>query len=452
MKTVLERPVTKRFLVYGALGLFLALITGPDGSQAKPWSGFKQSWFSGHGIGWLIFALAIAAVVQVLQPRKESISSTFSSTRATITEQAQKPVAKLLLLAVFAFIVLAVPPLFLSNFWLTVLVDQIGIYVLLAMGLNVVVGFAGLLDLGFIAFYAFGAYTTAYFTGKLHDQDLHFLVPPIVLNPFFIFPIAALVAMTAGFLLGAPTLRLRGDYLAIVTLGFGEIVRITAINTDKFGGPNGAFGLPDLSVNLGFFHYDWDSQLSYYYLIVAVVGIVYLLLQRLEDSRIGRAWTAIREDEVAAEASGIPTLKLKLMAFAIGASTSGFAGVIFASRVGSFTPDNFALINSLLVLVMVIFGGMGSIKGVMVGAAILGWLPNFLRDPHFGLPAIKPTDRYIYFGALLIIMMIFRPQGLIPSKRRAREIAMEENPETAIEAVVATSKTDLVLDDEGGAK
>jgi len=291
-------------------------------------------------------------------------------------------------------------------------VDQVGIFGLLAVGLNVVVGFAGLLDLGYIAFFAIGAYSTAYWTGKL---PVH---PPVTLNPFLVMPLAVLTAMVAGVILGAPTLRLRGDYLAIVTLGFGEIVRITAVNSDSItNGPQGAFGIPHFSA-LG---YHWKlASLPYYYLLVVVVGTVVFLFRRLEHSRVGRFWAAIREDEVAAASCGVPTLRFKLLAFAIGASTSGFAGVIYASKVGFVNPDNFPLLLSILVLTMVIFGGMGNIYGVMLGAAVLGWLPNLLRD------YVPPTDRFIYFGVLLIIMMIFRPQGLLPSKRRAREIQLSE--------------------------
>jgi branched-chain amino acid transport system permease protein len=284
--------------------------------------------------------------------------------------------------------------------------------VLLAVGLNVVVGLAGLLDLGYIAFFAICAYSTAYWTEKL---PVH---PPVTLNPFLVMPIAVLAAVLAGVVLGAPTLRLRGDYLAIVTLGFGEIVRITAVNSDKItNGPQGAFGIPHFSA----FGYHWElDSLPYYYLLVGVLVVIVFLFQRLDDSRVGRAWAAIREDEVAAAASGVATLRFKLLAFAIGASTSGFAGVIYASKVGFVNPDNFPLLLSILVLTMVIFGGMGNIYGVILGAAVLGWLPNLLRD------YVPATDRFIYFGALLIVMMIFRPQGLIPSRRRAREIALSE--------------------------
>jgi len=171
--------------------------------------------------------------------------------------------------------------------------------------------------------------------------------------------------------------------------------------------------------------------MPYWYLLLGIIVIVFVLFRQLENSRVGRAWTAIREDEVAAAATGIPTLKYKLMAFAIGASTSGLAGVIFASQVGSFAPDNFRLINSLLVLVYVIFGGMGSLPGAVAGASILIWLPEALRD-H-----VDPQDRFVYFGALLVVMMIFRPQGVFPSRRRAREIGLAEAGSGGADAMAA---------------
>jgi branched-chain amino acid transport system permease protein len=312
-------------------------------------------------------------------------------------------------------------PQTLSPFWQRVLVDQIGIYVLLALGLNIVVGLAGLLDLGYIAFFAIGSYTTAYFTGKLP------VTPPFTLNPFEVVPIAILATLLAGVLLGGPTLRLRGDYLAIVTLGFGEIVHILAVNGDSFfgtnvtNGPRGAVGIPHPSVHAFGINYDWTlASLPYYYLLLVLVIALLIAFNRLENSRVGRAWTAIREDEVAAAASGVPTVKYKLMAFAIGASTSGFAGVLYASKVGFISPDNFLLLFSILVVVMVIFGGMGSLPGVVLGAAVLQWLPQVLRGK------VPPQDRFIYFGALLIVMMIFRPQGLLPSRRRSRELKLSE--------------------------
>jgi branched-chain amino acid transport system permease protein len=236
-----------------------------------------------------------------------------------------------------------------------------------------------------------------------------------------VFPIAVVAAMLAGVILGTPTLRLRGDYLAIVTLGFGEIIRIVALNmTSVTGGAQGVT-MPNFSINALGIHYQWSlEQLPYYYLLLGIVIVVLFALNLLEHSRVGRAWVAIREDEVAAEASGINALKYKVMAFAIGASTAGFAGVFFAGKNNFFDPPVFNVNNSILVLVLVIFGGMGSIPGVVVGAAILQILQQALRD------YIPQQDLYIYVGALLILMMVFRPQGILPSRRRSRELGLAE--------------------------
>jgi len=406
-----RRDEVRRAVSLVALMVTLAVITGPSGTQTAPYSGLRGSLFASHAIPFYVLAVVLAlvalfggrwtaaAVAPVRQLRERG--------RGVVIPRYVKLIALVLLAVLLLYY-----PTTLTPFWQTVLVDQMGIYVLLAVGLNVVVGFAGLLDLGYIAFFAIGAYTTAYFTDKL---PVH---PPFVLNPFFIFPIAVGAALLAGVILGGPTLRLRGDYLAIVTLGFGEIVRITAVNSDSLtNGPQGAFGIPHFAA----FGYKWTlDSLPYYYLLLGVVAAIVFFFSRLNNSRVGRAWAAIREDEVAAAATGIPTLKFKLMAFAIGASTSGFAGVIYASKVGFINPDNFPLLLSILVLTMVIFGGMGSIPGVILGAAVLGWLPNYLRD------YVPAQDRFIYFGALLIVMMIFRPQGLLPSKRRSRELRLSE--------------------------
>jgi branched-chain amino acid transport system permease protein len=291
--------------------------------------------------------------------------------------------------------------------------------VLLAIGLNVVVGFAGLLDLGYIAFFAIGAYTTAYFTGALPVD------PPITLNPFFVIPLATLTAMAAGLVLGAPTLRLRGDYLAIVTLGFGELIQILAVNLDSItNSSRGAFGIPSFNVHTAGINYDFGlGNLPYYYLTLGFIVLVLILFTLLENSRVGRAWTAIREDEVAAQACGIPTVRYKLMAFTIGASTSGFAGVMGASKVGFISPSDFSFFLSILVLVIVIFGGMGSLWGSVVGAVVIQGLTSLMKK-HSNW--IDPADLFIYFGAILVIMMIFRPQGLIPSRRRARELSLAE--------------------------
>ena len=404
------------------LGLLAAVITGPSGTGDHPSRGLRGALLAGRVVPYLLVGLALGALLVVsdrglLKARIPKVSP-IARTQALLN-RSQK-VRWSVLAAAALFVILY--PLTLAPFWQGVLVRSIAIYTLLALGLNVVVGLAGLLDLGYIAFFAIGAYTTAYLTDKL---PVH---PPFVLNPFLVLPFAVLAAALAGVLLGGPTLRLRGDYLAIVTLGFGEIIRILAVNGDNFAGtnvtngPRGSVGIPHPSIHLFGFNYEWGlKQLPYYYLLLVVIVLVVLAFKNLEESRIGRAWTAIREDEVAAAATGVPTVKFKLLAFSIGASTSGFAGVFYATDVGFIAPDNFLFIGSILVLTMVIFGGMGSISGVIIGAAVLQWLPNYLRD------LVPAEDRFIYFGALLVVMMIFRPQGVVPSRRRAREFQLAES-------------------------
>ncbi|WP_239312527.1 branched-chain amino acid ABC transporter permease, partial [Frankia sp. Cj3] len=318
-------------------------------------------------------------------------------------------------------------PLGLSTAAAQSLVTDVGIYALLALGLNVVVGYAGLLDLGYIAFFAIGAYTTAYCTSRT-AMPWH---SPVILNPFVVVPIAVVAAMVAGVALGGPTLRLRGDYLAIVTLGFGEIIQLLANNLDGVtGGSRGVFGVPPLSLDVGKFHYAWGlAPLPYYYLLLAIITAVIVVFGRLERSRVGRAWAAIREDEFAAEISGVATVRMKLLAFSIGASVSGFAGVLFATK-QFFNPQTFSLQASILVLTIVIFGGMGSRFGVVLGAVVLQGLAFFLRD------VVPPTDRYIYFGMIVVIMMIFRPQGLLPPRRRERVgVALPDSDDAGVPGV-----------------
>jgi branched-chain amino acid transport system permease protein len=310
-------------------------------------------------------------------------------------------------------------PKFLSPFWQEAIFQQIGIFCFLAIGPNIVVGFAGLLDLGYVAFYAIGAYVNAYFSGALPIQ------PPFHLDPFFSIPVAILVAMTAGVLLGLPTLRLRGDYLAIVTLGFGEIVYVLANNLQNLtGGAGGSGIIGNFSINVPLVHLSLNGQalgqdLDFYYLLLAFMIPILILFTSLNNSKVGRSWAAIREDEVAAASLGINGLKYKVMAFAIGASTSGVAGVLSSVKQGILFPSNFALQVSITVLVLVIFGGMGSITGVLIGSAVIGWLLQFLLFHSF--IDYQDADKYMYIGAMLILTMIFRPQGIWPAKRRARE-------------------------------
>jgi ABC-type branched-subunit amino acid transport system permease subunit len=300
--------------------------------------------------------------------------------------------------------------------WQNVLVGQIGVYVLLAIGLNVVVGWAGLLDLGYIAFYEVGSYTTAYMTGQLPVKPPHWL--HMFHSPLWSIPFAIVACLIAGVLLGAPTLRLRGDYLAIVTLGFGEIVQIVAVNNPGgfTGGPAGPT-VPHPHLHLGGVNITWgQDNLPYWYLLLLMLIVVIVLFYRLEGSRLGRAWAAIREDEVAAQASGVNTVRVKLLAFAIGASTSALAGWFFATQVGYFDPSLFTLQASILIVAYVVFGGMGSLQGAMAGAAVLTWLPQFLKDQ------VPAEDRQLWIGAAVLAMMIFRPAGLLPAKRRKAEL------------------------------
>jgi branched-chain amino acid transport system permease protein len=304
-----------------------------------------------------------------------------------------------------AFALAALLPLFANAYQVDVLTQAAG-YALLACGLNVVVGLAGLLDLGYVAFWAIGSYSMAIFSGvgPLHFSNL---------TPWAVLPIGIALAMTAGVLLGIPVLRLRGDYLAIVTLGFGEIIRITASNLD--GITRGARGIPGIPHPV-IGSYDFgNSPTPYFYLSLAVLFVAILVISNLNDSRIGRAWVAIREDEVAAEAMGINTFRMKLWAFAFGASTAGAAGVINATRLNFVSPDSFQIITSILVLAMVVLGGMGSLVGPIVGAAAIVIIPEALRD------YVPAGVRFMVFGAILVAMMVFRPQGLIASKRVAAE-------------------------------
>jgi len=324
-----------------------------------------------------------------------------------------------------------------SAYWLNI-VDKMGIAALLALGLNVVVGFAGLLDLGYVAFFAVGAYTYALLSQAAHYSvlieaqtpeatALALKIKPTWHDYFWLFFFAALiVAMLAGVILGAPTLRLRGDYLAIVTLGFGEIVRVTANNLHStLGGPRGVFNLPHPGIG----SHDFGlSNEPYYWLLLGIIVIWIFLLTRLNRSKIGRAWAAIREDELAAAAMGVPTVQMKLWAFAIGAAVASFGGVVYASKISFISPDSFRLFPgdfaSVTILAMVVLGGMGGIAGPIVGAALLVFLPERFR--------VVGDARFLLFGLALVVVMILRPQGIVPSRRRAAELKGGELRETSV--------------------
>jgi branched-chain amino acid transport system permease protein len=314
-----------------------------------------------------------------------------------------------------------------SSYWLRV-ACWVGLYAMLASGLNVVVGLAGLLDLGYVAFYGIGSYAFALLASS--QFNIHW--------PFWVVVVVALaITALAGILLGLPVLRLRGDYLAIVTLGFGEITYILLINLDRpvniTNGTNGIIGVDAPRL----FDFAFDADWKYYYLIVAFLAATLLVIRRLNRSRLGRAWVALREDETAAAASGINTTTTKLWAFALGAAFAGVAGATAAALQGSVFPDSFLFTESILVLAMVIVGGMGNILGAVVGAAVLVVLPELLRP--------LADYRLLIFGCVLMVMMILRPEGIIASRRRRRELT------SGSEEVVANERESAPVTGPGAA-
>jgi branched-chain amino acid transport system permease protein len=344
---------------------------------------------------------------------------------------------------------------FFNGYYLEV-ATQVGIFAALALGLNIVVGLAGLLDLGYVAFFAVGAYSWAIF-GSPQANLIFGGGFPLAPGWFYVFLFVGLgVAALTGVLLGLPVLRLRGDYLAIVTLGFGEVIRVLANNLDKpinlTNGPKGitpigrppALGIP--------------YNEAFYFLVLLIVVVVIVVNRRLEDSHIGRAWEAMREDELAAQAMGVPLVRAKLMAFACGASFAGVMGVVFSAKQIFINPESFTFLESIGVLAMVILGGMGSIPGAVVGATVVTvlnlqvlkgfslWL-NELKNAGVtvlgyslaNLPTQLEPAKYerMVFGIILVLMMIFRPQGIFPARRRQRELAQAQQDSTVTPVVTS---------------
>ncbi len=320
-------------------------------------------------------------------------------------------------LAVLGCVLLAFPWLDRNNSHVDFMANA-GAFVLLALGLNIVVGMAGLLDLGYAAFFAIGSYSYA----MLASQQFGLHVPFWVM----LF-LASVIAAIFGLLLGAPTLRLRGDYLAIVTLGFGEIVPQTFLNLAQYtNGPNGISSLDQPSL---FGHAFGFSATPYYYTLLMLIVVGILVAVNLQKSRLGRAWMAIREDELAARHMGINTTAAKLSAFALGASFSGVAGVAYAAKLSLVSPDQFQFNVSVLVLSMLVLGGMGNIAGVIVGSFVLSFINSFLLPQStslahsIGLVNVDFTNyRFMLYGVILVAMMLFRPEGLIPSRQRKAEL------------------------------
>jgi len=353
--------------------------------------------------------------------------------------------------AVFGVVLLVLPLLLqvtMGNFFVRI-ADMALLYVLLSLGLNIVVGYAGLLDLGFVAFFAIGAYMYALMASphlsetfqwfaQMFPQGLHSSI-------WLVIPLGALLAGVFGILLGAPTLKLRGDYLAIVTLGFGEIIRVFLNNLDHplniTNGPKGLNQIDSvrfLGLNLGrpleIGGFTISSVTLYYYLFLALVVISVVICHRLELSRVGRAWMAIREDEIAAKAMGINTRNMKLLAFGMGATFGGVSGTMFAAFQGFVSPESFSLMESVMIVAMVVLGGIGHLPGVILGAVLLSALPEVLRwvSGAFDLQALTGGRldasilRQLLIALAMIIIMLLRPRGLWPTKEHGKSL---QNPQ-----------------------
>src|SRR5271165_5569438 len=347
-------------------------------------------------------------------------------------------------------------------------------YAVMSLGLNIVVGFAGLLDLGYVAFYALGAYTLGWFgSGFFFKAQVHVLVSPVArtlpgvhLNFILILIAAALICAGAGMVIGLPTLRLRGDYIAIVTLAFGEIIVTLAVNGQsvRIGG-----GMTLTAGNLGISAVDSPyfpgigpfnllNLRPWYWLIFAILLVVLFVNLRLRDSRLGRAWVALREDEVAAVSMGIPLVKTKLLAYSVGAAFGGMAGAFFGTYYTEVNASQFAFGFSIFILAMVVIGGLGSIWGALVGGLALGYINNYLipdvlndLPSKFGLHFQLTQVEFGIFGFLLVIMMLLRPQGLIPERRRRLEMTAQIAAEDAQLAEAPTGEVTVILPPGEGA-
>lgn len=362
----------------------------------------------------------------------------------------QNKTGKLILFVIAAIGLMALPLLLQatgSNSWARI-VDIALLYVLLALGLNIVVGYAGLLDLGYIAFFAVGAYMYGLLASPHLAENfaaIQAMFPNGVhINIWLVMIAAAAVAGVVGMILGAPTLKLRGDYLAIITLGFGEIIRIFMLNLDRpvniTNGPKGISQIDPLTVfgfNMGQRHTltigDWSYTIQpvtlYYYLFLFFVVLAVILSYRLQDSRVGRAWMAVREDEIAAKAMGLNTRNLKLLAFGMGATFGGMSGVLFASFQRFVSPESFSLMESVMVVAMVVLGGLGHIPGVILGALVLAGLPEVLR--HVAGPLTEMTGgrlgpeilRQLLIALAMVVVMLLRPKGLWPAPEHGKSLA-----------------------------
>ena len=369
---------------------------------------------------------------------------------------AGNPKAAYLATAVFAVAMILLPLVvgIAGDGWVRML-DFALLYIMLALGLNIVVGYAGLLDLGYVAFYAVGAYLYALLNSPHLSENFEWfrmMFPDGLHTAFWIVvPLCATLAASFGILLGYPVLRLRGDYLAIVTLGFGEIVRIFLNNLNApyniTAGPQGIGGIDPITIagqplsrSFEILGFTFHSVQLYYYLFLVLAIMVIIVSIRLQKSRIGRAWMAIREDETAAKAMGINVRNLKLMAFAMGASFGGISGAMFAAFQGFVSPESFILMESIIIVSMVVLGGMGHVPGVILGAILLYAIPEVLRyvagptqQAIFGFEVVPPEAlRMLLFGVAMVLMMLYRPEGLWPAPKHGAKASPGGKPVPAV--------------------
>jgi branched-chain amino acid transport system permease protein len=387
-------PPAIRLLLYGQEPILGALINLAI---------FTISGFLG---GFLAYALTHWQASEIITKQYRKLGSKLMEYQFVRTAR-DNPNSPRVIFALSVLLILLFP-LMLGNYW-NYIFGTVGIYILMGLGLNIVVGFAGLLDLGYVAFFAIGAYAVGLMTAP---EPLG-----LQLNFWIALILGIFLAGLSGILLGIPVLRLRGDYLAIVTLGFGEIIRILArsdLLSDYVGGPQGVRDIAGPSV----FGLSLNSERAFLYFIIFGIIVLIFLTIRLQNSHVGRSWVAMREDETIAQATGVNTLRTKLLAFAIGASFAGLGGVLFASRNQYTGPEDHTLLVSINVLCLVVIGGMGSIPGVIAGAFVLKGLPEILRELE--------TYRFLFFGALLVMMMIWRPAGIWPPARRRLELQRDD--------------------------
>ena len=404
------------YSIFGLLSFAIFEAVIDDLSEGLRLEWLKDLIYAKKG-GLTVTSSIVIAILLSLLPllTRGKVKSTISAFRDENSENKQRN--SVIMFAVIAVLLLVIP-WFLGGI-VNELLANVGLFLLLALGLNIVVGLAGLLDLGYVAFFAVGGYTTAIFTSPKSPwfaPETHFGISLLVV---------VVMAALAGLLIGAPVIRMRGDYLAIVTLGFGEIIRLLFLSDwlkPYLGGSQGITNIP--AIDLGPWEVRGADPRSVFYMVLVFAAIAIYVSWRLQGSRLGRAWMAIREDESVAEVMGINTVNAKLMAFVVGAVLAAFSGAILAAKVGSVFPKSFEILVSIIILVVVIVGGMGSITGVMVGSFVLIGILGGPRQP--GLLQEFQNFKLLIYGALLVFMMLKRPEGLVPTARRTRELHQEE--------------------------